>query len=208
VLLLGIAVLLSLLIDSEDARDSGGIIGGFLTESILVPLFGRISATLIILTTALLAIMTVSQISLADLLDRSGKRLLQFRKSIVPNIGTALTELKQQKEKPKAENIKNERRDYVPPPIVLKAEPKEELIKRVVKKPIAPQEQFKLPVVGEGYRLPPLDLLDLPDPNQLIKVDTNSLHANSLILQKKLADFGVDGEVVAVRKGPTHRHAG
>jgi S-DNA-T family DNA segregation ATPase FtsK/SpoIIIE len=50
--------------------------------------------------------------------------------------------------------------------------------------------------------LPPLDLLDPPDPNQLIKVDTNGLHANSLILQKKLADFGVDGEVVAVRPGP------
>ena len=85
---------------------------------------------------------------------------------------------------------------------MVKADPKEELIKKVVKKPIAPQEQFKLPVVGEGYRLPPLDLLDPPDPNQLIKVDTNSLHANSLILQKKLADFGVDGEVVAVRPGP------
>ncbi|HYQ97236.1 MAG TPA: DNA translocase FtsK 4TM domain-containing protein, partial [Candidatus Nitrosocosmicus sp.] len=202
VLLVGIAVLLSLWIDSEDARDSGGIIGGFLTESILVPLFGRISATLIILTTALLAIMTVSQISLADLLDRSGKRLLQFRKTIIPRIGLSLTKLKQQKDKTKGENIKNERRDYVPPPIVVKADPKEELIKKGVKKPIAPQEQFKLPVVGEGYLLPPLDLLDPPDPNQLIKVDTNSLHANSLILQKKLADFGVDGEVVAVRPGP------
>jgi DNA segregation ATPase FtsK/SpoIIIE, S-DNA-T family len=193
---------LSLWIDSEDARDSGGIIGGFLTESILVPLFGRISATLIILTTALLAIMTVSQISLADLLDRSGKRLLQFRKTIIPKIGLSLTKLKQQKDKTRGENIKNERRDYVPPPIVVKTDPKEELIKKVVKKPIAPQEQFKLPVVGEGYRLPPLDLLDPPDPNQLIKVDTNGLHANSLILQKKLADFGVDGEVVAVRPGP------
>src|SRR5688572_752880 len=202
VLLVGIAVLLSLWIDSEDARDSGGIIGGFLTESILVPLFGRISATLIILTTALLAIMTVSQISLADLLDRSGKRLLHFRKTIIPKIGFSLAKLKQQKDKTKGENIKNERRDYVPPPIVVKADAKEELIKKVVKKPIAPQEQFKLPVVGEGYRLPPLDLLDPPDPNQLIKVDTNSLHANSLILQKKLADFGVDGEVVAVRPGP------
>ena len=114
----------------------------------------------------------------------------------------SLTKLKQQKDKTKGENIKNERRDYVPPPIVVKADPKEELIKKGVKKPIAPQEQFKLPVVGEGYLLPPLDLLDPPDPNQLIKVDTNSLHANSLILQKKLADFGVDGEVVAVRPGP------
>jgi S-DNA-T family DNA segregation ATPase FtsK/SpoIIIE len=202
VLLIGIAILLSLLVDSENARDAGGIVGGFLTESVLVPLFGRISATLILLAALLLATMTVSQISLADLLDRSGKRLLQFRKFIVPKITHRVTELKQQKDKPKGENVKSERRVYVPPPIVVKPDPKEELIKKVVNKPIAPHEQFKLPVVGEGYRLPPLELLDPPDPNQLIKVDTNSLHANSLILQKKLADFGVDGEVVAVRPGP------
>jgi len=178
VLLIGIAVLLSLLIASENARDAGGIVGGFLTESVLVPLFGRISATLILLAALLLATMTVSQISLADLLDRSGKRLLQFRKFIVPKITRRAGELKQQKDKPKGENTKSERRDYVPPPIVVKADPKEELIKKVVKKPTAPHEQFKLPVVGEGYRLPPLELLDPPDPNQLIKVDTSSLHAS------------------------------
>src|SRR5918995_187081 len=146
VVLISIAVLLSLLIDSEDARDSGGIIGGFLTESILVPLFGRVSATLIILTTLLLASMTVFQISLADLLNRGGRRLLQFRKSIIPKIGSRLTELKPHNDKPKVENTKSERRDYVPPPIVVKADPKEELIKKAVKKPFAPQEQFKLPV--------------------------------------------------------------
>jgi S-DNA-T family DNA segregation ATPase FtsK/SpoIIIE len=33
-------------------------------------------------------------------------------------------------------------------------------------------------------------------------VDKETLQANSLILQKKLADFGVEGEVVAVRPGP------
>jgi DNA segregation ATPase FtsK/SpoIIIE, S-DNA-T family len=54
----------------------------------------------------------------------------------------------------------------------------------------------------EGYRLPPVDLLDPPDLAQLVKVDTESLQANSLILQKKFADFGVEGEVVAVRPGP------
>ena len=35
-----------------------------------------------------------------------------------------------------------------------------------------------------------------------VKVDTETLQANSLILQKKLEDFGVEGEVVAVRPGP------
>src|ERR687896_2626001 len=86
VLLIGIAVLLSLLIDSENAQDSGGIVGGFLRESVLVPLFGPISATLITLSALLLTSMLLSQIPLADLLDRSGKRLVAFKKSFIPKI--------------------------------------------------------------------------------------------------------------------------
>jgi S-DNA-T family DNA segregation ATPase FtsK/SpoIIIE len=49
--------------------------------------------------------------------------------------------------------------------------------------------------------LPPLELLDPPEHEQ-ISIDKETLHANSLILQKKLEDFGVEGEVVAVRPGP------
>ena len=49
--------------------------------------------------------------------------------------------------------------------------------------------------------MPPLELLDLPEGGNL-RLDTETLHANSLILQKKLADFDVEGEVVAVRPGP------
>src|SRR5437773_8810638 len=64
-----------------------------------------------------------------------------------------------------------------------------------------PQEQFKLPEIGKGYKLPPTELLD-PSDGEQFKIDKETLHANSLILQKKLADFGVEGEVVAVRPGP------
>ena len=62
-------------------------------------------------------------------------------------------------------------------------------------------EQFKLPEIGAGYKLPPPELLDPPE-EQPFKIDKETLHANSIILQKKLADFGVEGEVVAVRPGP------
>jgi S-DNA-T family DNA segregation ATPase FtsK/SpoIIIE len=41
-----------------------------------------------------------------------------------------------------------------------------------------------------------------PAEEQPFKIDKETLHANSIILQKKLADFGVEGEVVAVRPGP------
>ncbi|MBI2230941.1 MAG: DNA translocase FtsK, partial [Deltaproteobacteria bacterium] len=108
---------------------------------------------------------------------------------------------REQCEKRKGENTKKERRDYVPPPIMGREETKEEPAKKTPKKPIVLQEQFKLPEINQGYTLPPPDLLDPPDGEQF-KIDKETLHANSLILQKKLADFGVDGEVVAVRPGP------
>jgi DNA segregation ATPase FtsK/SpoIIIE, S-DNA-T family len=200
-LLISVMVILSLFIDSERAREAGGIVGGFLKESILVPLFGRISATLIVFVTFLLSLMFVTQSSLLDLLSRSKKQVGELKKTLVPAVKKRVQEFKEKREKRKGENTKKERRDYIPPPIVLKEEVvREELAKKTPKKSVY-QEQFKLPEIAEGYKLPPVELLDPPDGEQF-KIDKETLHANSLILQKKLADFGVEGEVVAVRPGP------
>lgn len=202
VLLLSLGVILSVAIDSESARDAGGIIGGFLNERVLVPLFGRLSAVLIACFTMLLSVMVLTQNSLLDLLGHTRKSLVEFRKSFVPAVNNRLKEFKEKTDKRKGENTKKERKDYVPPPIVLKEEIKDEWIaKKSPKKPTLPPEQFKLPELGEGYKLPPLELLDPPEGEQF-KIDKETLHANSIILQKKLEDFGVEGEVVAVRPGP------
>jgi S-DNA-T family DNA segregation ATPase FtsK/SpoIIIE len=202
VLLLSVGVILSVVIDSESARDAGGIIGGFLKESVLVPLFGRLSAVLIACFTLLLSVMLLTQNSLLDIVGFTRKNFGELRRSVASAITRRLREFKEKKEKRKGENTKKERKDYVPPPILLKEEANDELtVKKPQKKPAPPPEQFKLPEVGEGYRLPPVELLDPPDGEQF-KLDTDSLQANSLILQKKLEDFGVEGEVVAVRPGP------
>ncbi|MBI2364089.1 MAG: DNA translocase FtsK, partial [Deltaproteobacteria bacterium] len=182
-------------------RDGGGIVGGYLKESILVPLFGRISATLIVVVTLLLSLMMVTQNSLLDIGAHARKKFAALKKSLVPALRNRWEKFREQREKRKGENTKKERRDYVPPPIMLKQETKEEPAKKTPKKPILLQEQFKLPEITQGYKLPPPELLDPPDGEQF-KIDKETLHANSLILQKKLADFGVDGEVVAVRPGP------
>jgi len=200
-LLVSVAVLLSIFIDSENARETGGIVGGFLKESVLVPLFGRISATLIAFVTFLLSLMLVTQNSLLDFLNQAKKNFAELSKSVVPAVKKRVQALKEKREKRKSENTKKERRDYIPPPIVLKEEVKEEAVKKTSKKPSMPQEQFKLPEIGKGYKLPPTELLD-PSDGEQFKIDKETLHANSLILQKKLADFGVEGEVVAVRPGP------
>lgn len=52
-----------------------------------------------------------------------------------------------------------------------------------------------------GFKLPPLDLLDDPDVTQSYGY-SNSLDIQSRLLESKLADFGVKGQVVAVTPGP------
>lgn len=53
----------------------------------------------------------------------------------------------------------------------------------------------------DGYTLPSLAFLDSP-PEEKVAVDKDSLEANSLVLQQKLRDFGIQGEVLAARPGP------
>jgi S-DNA-T family DNA segregation ATPase FtsK/SpoIIIE len=202
ILLLSVSVVLSVVVDTESAREAGGIVGGFLEESVLVPLFGRLSAVLIACFTTLLSIMLLTQNSLLDIAGYGSKSLRELRSTLVPALSQRLRAFRDKKEKRKGENTKKEKRDYVPPPIVLKEEYRDEpAAKRPQRKPPLPPEQFKLPELGEGYKMPPLELLDPPDGEQF-KIETETLQANSLILQKKLEDFGVEGEVVAVRPGP------
>jgi S-DNA-T family DNA segregation ATPase FtsK/SpoIIIE len=145
--------------------------------------------------------MLLTQNSLVDLVGYTRKNFDGLKNAVVPVVNNRLKQFRERKDKRKGENTKKEKKDYIPPPIVLKDEPTDELVKKALKKPALPPEQFKLPEVGEGYKLPPVELLDPPEGEQF-KIDKDTLHANSLILQKKLEDFGVAGEVVAVRPGP------
>ncbi len=201
VFFVSVAVLISLIVDSENARETGGILGGFLKETMLVPWFGRISAMLITLFSLLLSLMLLTQYSLLDIWQRARKHSVDLKKSIAPVITHQLRDLRDKNEKRKGENVRKERPDYTPPPIVVKEESRAQPDKKTPRKFPAPQQQFKLPAMNEGYQLPPADLLDAPEVEPF-RLDKDTLHANSLILQKKLADFGVDGEVTAVRPGP------
>ena len=53
----------------------------------------------------------------------------------------------------------------------------------------------------DSYRLPPLSLLDEPPATQL-PIDEHALQTSARILESKLADFGVEGQVTAVLPGP------
>jgi len=53
----------------------------------------------------------------------------------------------------------------------------------------------------DDYQLPPLDLLDIP-PASRRSIDESLLEANAGILEQKLADLGIKGDVVEVHPGP------
>ena len=62
--------------------------------------------------------------------------------------------------------------------------------------------QEVLPFVADGdYTPPPLSLLDTPR-HAVVRVDEDALRRSSEILEAKLANFGIEGKVVAVRPGP------
>jgi len=88
----------------------------------------------------------------------------------------------------------------------LKAKAKEIKVKPAAPKPVkimpAPkQEVFEFMQTGKGFHLPLFSLLEDPDPKPA-SMDSESLRMQSKLLEKKLEDFGVNGQVVAVSPGP------
>jgi S-DNA-T family DNA segregation ATPase FtsK/SpoIIIE len=63
------------------------------------------------------------------------------------------------------------------------------------------QEHFEFLKASGEFQLPPLSFLDSP-PEKTQSLDEEALRTNSKILEKKLKDYGVDGQVMAVTPGP------
>ena len=64
------------------------------------------------------------------------------------------------------------------------------------------QELFPFMHVAGEFSLPPLDLLDDPPPGENAEIQRESLEMNARRLEKKLSDFGVQGEVQEILPGP------
>lgn len=89
--------------------------------------------------------------------------------------------------------------EQTPPPTRLEDGPR---IKPRLEAPQAKTvQQEKLSFGNAKYRLPTLDLLQEPQ-DQTAPDQAESLKYNSRLLEKKLADFGVQGQVVEVAPGP------
>ncbi len=64
------------------------------------------------------------------------------------------------------------------------------------------QPELALALVVEGYRTPPLALLQNPSTIVRHHLSTDALEENARMLESVLDDYGVRGEIVAIRPGP------
>ena len=91
-----------------------------------------------------------------------------------------------------------------PEPVVIQTKEKPEKKKKEEKQDFVVQDYFPFMGSSSNYQVPSLSLLNDIPPD--IGTDTNKAHkdilASSAILEKKLADFGVQGRVVQVLPGP------
>ena len=90
------------------------------------------------------------------------------------------------------------------------AQPRKAVIQQPVRKPVQPSKQAIVeaqPVLTfedthPGFELPPLSLLESPEAVQRLHLSDDALEENARMLENVLDDYGVKGEIVAVRPGP------
>ncbi len=94
------------------------------------------------------------------------------------------------------------------PPIPV-AEPRQ-IVQQLIRKPVQQSKQAQAEAqpglsfeeTHPGFELPPLNLLENPEENQRLHLSDEALEQNARMLESVLDDYGVKGEIVAVRPGP------
>jgi len=180
----------------------GGIAGQFLA-AVLCENFGVIGSYCFLLPSALLLVLASASMSIVDgtrhvttTTRRAGERVTGWfekwkRRERPPEIARVPRPIAL---KP---NLRRETSSLEPPPPIFVTE----IPKRAPEKSKRKPAQDALPF-GDNFNLPSLNFLD-PPVHLHERVDEQSLIASSRILENKLADFGVQGKVTAVRRVPS-----
>ncbi len=176
-----------------EAYYSGGITGKYISACLvhLLNTAGSYIFLLVVFSISLIVTVNMSFVAtvrrLFDFLRRRFDSWKEFR--------AAREERKEKRQVQQEEMI----REPVAPPVILDtpAVPAE----KPSKKRKARQPVLDFVMSGSAFKLPPLSLLD-EVPRRDTKVKRESLLMNARILEKKLADFGVEGKVTEVRPGP------
>src|SRR3972149_6948363 len=173
-----------------------GLLGNIITSA-LTSCCAFFGAHVITLTLVIISVLWTTGITPSKLIFSAGGKMngpfLWVRNTLFKRKG------KKREKKVTADTAIEEDLFILPPPI---GEPKI-IEQRPVEKLPPQQEHFEfMDTTPDGaYRLPPLALLSDPPP-MVSKVDKEDLLMNSNVLEKKLLDFGIEGQIVQVHPGP------
>jgi DNA segregation ATPase FtsK/SpoIIIE, S-DNA-T family len=202
VLLLALDGLLALVLGDvswfgEHIGEAGGAAGRMLTD-LLVKAFNPVGTAILLLVLLVVSAMAALRLSLVQVLSDQRERLRAWWQELLAQRAVTADEVPAGSES--RETIRQ-----VPviapqaPPIKPSPPPAERKKRRADETDI--QEAFEFLQAGGQYQKPPLALLD-HEGEEARPIDRQKLTANARILETKLRDFGVQGEVTEVKPGP------
>ena len=212
-LLLLLCTLFSTLFDKVPWRGTeipGGGLTGHLLSSVFVRYFNHLGTVLILIALLFLYVLFTTHLSVAKI-AQGLSRLFRFS---FQKVRIRITHYQKSKSRekmrqkvmekhlgPKKEEkkLKRTKKELEKP---VKAKPAKPQTVKAIPKPPAAQERlpFPDPVKKNGYILPPIRLLDKGRPVE--KIDKNELFEKKALIEEKLSQFGVTGEVRQYHPGP------
>ena len=191
-LLLTVATFFSLILNKLDlfwtGVPAGGVLGDFLART-LVGLLNPAGAGLLLVVLGLISLIMVTGLSVIKWSLAMG----QGMRSVKSRVDEVQLKRREQTERSRRLQEVLERRQNRTEPKVKDKKPKPA--------PKPKQDTFEFVIPEGDYQVPGLELLDDPQEGQG-GMNRESLMANARLVEKKLADFNVSGEVVEVSTGP------
>ncbi|MDH5425595.1 MAG: DNA translocase FtsK 4TM domain-containing protein [Gammaproteobacteria bacterium] len=182
--------------------DGGGILGRFLGDE-LINIFGLLGSTLLLLALLMAGITLFTGLTWIGIMDRLGAICI----NAYDGIKAKFTSIKESKEVKKAGAVAIQARKEVIKKEKIKEEQRKQpvRIEPVIKKPEVSERAIKESQIqlfeSPNTTIPPLRLLDEAK-HSTKGFSKEALEALSRLVELKLADFGVDVQVVAVHPGP------
>lgn len=168
---------------------AGGLVGLHLAGWIKGAL-NHFGAYVFLSTLFLVSLMLVTHLSLGRLISRLAVTII----SVLTRLRDLVTIIRERKRRTQKSKLAHQK---------IKSRPKVTIVDPKPTTDTPPQqEEFPFMKVAGEFRLPSLDLLRDPPEQKNIHVQRETLEMNARRLERKLADFGVEGEVVEILPGP------
>lgn len=168
---------------------AGGVVGVYLAE-LTKSFLNFFGAYVFFLAIFIISLMIVSHLSLGWLFSRLGLWIM----GVLRHIKEAINKKRERKKRSRRTTMARVRMKSKPKVTIV--QPKREPEKR------PEQERFGFMNVAGEFKLPNLDLLDDPPERENTSIQRESLEMNARRVEKKLADFGVQGDVTEILPGP------